>query len=111
MDKKEILEKSQQENQFSDERDRQIELKACKAAYHAVIIVNAGIALLLTLQQLSTGSSCIDWRPFLLTVLLSQSFHDLTIYRRQHKALYLLSGLIGAAAFLAWILVVVKGGF
>ena len=51
MNKKDILEKSQKENQFSDERDRQIEQKACTAGFRAVIAVNCLLCLLLALQE------------------------------------------------------------
>ena len=60
MDKKDILEKSQKENQFSDERDRQIEQKACTAGFRAVIAVNCLLCLLLALQEKLTGEAYVS---------------------------------------------------
>ena len=57
MDKKEILEKSQKENRVSDERDRQIEQKACTAGYRAVAGVNCLLCLLLILQEKLIGEA------------------------------------------------------
>ena len=109
MDKKEILEKSQQENQYSDERDRQIELKACTAGYRAVILVNACIIILLGLQAIGTGEPCMSQWPFFLALFVSQTVHDLVLYRYHRKVLYLIGALIGAAVIVMVSFILMKG--
>ncbi len=98
MDKNEILEKSQQENRNLDERDRQIELTACKAGYRAILFANGCIILLLTIQDLATGEAFVSFWPFVLTMLISETTHDFTLYRYHRKTVYLVGALIGAAA-------------
>ncbi len=109
MDKKEILEKSQQENRNLDERDRQIELKACTAGYRAVILVNACIALLVSLQNLNAGETLMSHWPFFLAIFVSQTVHDFTLYRYHRKLLYLIGALVGAAATVAALIMLAKG--
>lgn len=109
MDKNEILEKSQKENQHSDERDRQIELKACTAGYRAVILVIGCIILLLALQEAGTGEAYISRLPFFLALFVSQTVHDLVLYRYHHKALYLIGALIGAAVIVMSVFLLMKG--
>ena len=111
MDKHEILEKSQKENQFSDERDRQLELKACMAGYHAVIGVNGCLCLLLVLQKWLTGGAYIDLWPFMLAVFISESTHDLVLYRYYHRKHHLIKGLIGLSVLLLTFFVIVEKGF
>lgn len=110
MDKKDILEKSQKENQFSDERDRQLEQKACTAGYRAVIAVNCLLCLLLALQEKSTGEAYIDWWPFMLAVFISKSAHDLTLYRYHRRKYDLIMGLIGLIPPIFTVFVVLKRG-
>lgn len=109
MDKKEILEKSQQENRNLDERDRQIEQKACTAGYRAVLLVNACIILLLAFQAAGTGEAFISWWPFALATFTSQTVHDFTLYRYHHKTLHLIGALVGAAATVAALIMLTKG--
>lgn len=111
MDKKEILEKSQQENQFSDERDRQLEQKACTAGYRAVVGVNSFLCLLLALQEAVTGEAYTDWWPFMLAVFISQSAHDLTLYRYHRRKYHLIMGLIGLIPPILTVFIIVKRGF
>lgn len=111
MDKKEILEKSQQENQFSDERDRQLEQKACTAGYRAVVGVNSFLCLLLILQEAVTGEAYTDWWPFMLAVFISQSAHDLTLYRYHRRKYHLIMGLIGLIPPILTVSIIVKRGF
>ena len=110
MDKKDILEKSQKENQFSDERDRQIEQKACTAGYRAVIAVNCLLCLLLALQEKLTGEAYVDWWPFMLALFISKSAHDLTLYRYHHRKYDLLMGLIGLVPPVLTVFVILKKG-
>ena len=109
MDKNEILEKSQKENQHSDERDRQIELKACTAGYRAVILVNACIILLLALQKVGTGEAFMSQWPFFLALFVSQTVHDLVLYRYHRKVLYLTGTLVGAAVIVMVSFILIKG--
>ncbi len=111
MDKKVILEKSQKENQFSDERDRQIEQKACTAGYRAVVAVHCLLCLLLILQEKLTGEAFAAWWPFMLAVFISKSAHDLTLYRYHHRRYDLLMGLIGLIPPILTVFVILKGGF
>ena len=111
MDKKEILEKSQQENQFSDERDRQLEQKACTAGYRAVVGVNCLLCLLLILQEQITGEAYTNWWPFMLAVFISQSAHDLTLYRYHRRKYHLIMGLIGLIPPILTVSIIVKRGF
>lgn len=111
MDKKEILEKSQQENQFSDERDRQLEKNACTAGYRAVIGLNSLLCLLLALQESLTGEAYTDWWPFMLAVFISKSAHDLTLYRYYRRKYDLILGLIGLIPPILTVFMIVKGGF
>ena len=111
MDKKEILEKSQQENQYSDERDRQIEQKACAAGYRAVVSVNGLLCLLLILQKEITGQAYTDWWPFMLAMFISQSAHDLTLYRYHRRKYHLIMGLIGLIPPILTVSIIVKRGF
>lgn len=111
MDKKEILEKSRAENQPEDERDRQIEQKACTAGYRAVIRVNGFLCLLLILQKEITGEAYTDWWPFLLAVFISQSAHDLTLYRYHRRKYHLIMGLIGLIPPVLTVFMIVKRGF
>ena len=111
MDKKEILEKSQQENQFSDERDRQLEQKACTAGYRAVVGVNCLLCLLLILQEKLIGEAYTDWWPFMLAVFISQSAHDLTLYRYHRRKYHLIMGLIGLIPPILTVFIIVKRGF
>lgn len=110
MDKKEILEKSQKENQLSDERDRQIEQQACTAGYRAVIGVNCCLILLLYLQEWLTGSAYTDWWQFALAIFVAVTAHDLTLYRYYHKRLYLFKGLIGLALLIFTVFILVNKG-
>ena len=110
MDKKDILEKSQKENQFSDERDRQIEQKACTAGYRAVIAVNCLLCLLLALQEKLTGEAYVDWWPFMLALFISKSAHDLTLYRYYRKKYHLIMGLIGLIPPVLTIFVIAQKG-
>ena len=109
MDKKEILEKSQKENQFADERDRQIEQKACTAGYRAVVLVNACIILLLALQEAGTGKAYMSRWPFILALFVSQTVHDLVLYRYHRKVLYLIGALIGTAVIVMVSFILIKG--
>lgn len=111
MDKKEILEKSQKENQFSDERDRLLEQKACTAGYHAVIGINCTLALLLILQEKITGGAYMNWSNFMLAVFISKSAHDLTLYRYHRKKYDLIMGLIGLVPLILIVFMIVKKGF
>lgn len=111
MDKKEILEKSQQENQYSDERDRQIEQKACAAGYRAVVSVNGLLCLLLILQKEITGQAYTDWWPFMLAMFISQSAHDLTLYRYYRRKYDLILGLIALIPPILTIFMFLKRGF
>ena len=110
MDKKVILEKSQKENQFSDERDRQIEQKACSAGYWAVLAVNCLLCLLLILQEKLTGKAFAAWWPFMLAVFISKSAHDLTLYRYHRRRYDLIMGLIGLIPPILTVFVILKGG-
>lgn len=110
MDKKDILERSQKENQFSDERDRQIELNACKAGYHAVIGINCLLCLLLMLQETVTGEAFIPWWPFALAIFTSKSAHDLTLYRYHHRKYNLITGLICLIPPVLTMFVIVRKG-
>lgn len=109
MDKKDILEKSQKENQFFDERDRQIEQKACTAGYRAVILVNGCIILLLALQEAGTGKAFMSRWPFFLALFVSQTVHDLVLYRYHRKVLYLIGALVGAAVIVMSVFLLMKG--
>ena len=111
MDKKEILEKSRAENQPEDERDRQIELNACKAGYRAVVFVNSCLCLLLILQEAITREAYVPWWPFMLAIFISQSAHDLTLYRYYRRRYHLLMGLIGLLPLICTVFVIVKKGF
>ena len=111
MDKKEILEKSQKENQFADERDRQIEQKACTAGYRAVVGVNGLLCLLLSLQEVIAGQAYTNWWPFMLAVFISQSAHDLTLYRYHRRKYHLIMGLIGLIPPILTVSIIVKRGF
>ena len=109
MDKNEILEKSKKENQHSDERDRQIEQKACAAGYRAVILANACIILLLALQKVGTGEAFMSQWPFFLALFVSQTVHDLVLYRYHRKVLYLIGALIGTAVIVMVSFILIKG--
>ena len=111
MDKNEILEKSQKENRLSDERDRQIEQKACAAGYRAVVGVNALLCLLLILQEAIAGQAYTDWWPFMLAMFISQSAHDLTLYRYHRRKYHLVMGLLGLIPPVLTVFVIVKKGF
>lgn len=111
MNKKEILEKSQKENQFSDERDRQLEQKACTAGYRAVAGVNCLLCLLLILQERLTGKAYTNWWPFMLAVFISKSAHDLTLYRYYRRKYDLILGLITLIPPILTVFMIVKGGF
>lgn len=111
MDKNEILEKSQKENRLSDERDRQIEQKACTAGYRAVVGVNAFLCLLLVLQEAIAGKAYTDWWPFMLAIFISQSAHGLTLYRYHRRKYHLIMGLIGLIPPILTAFMIVKRGF
>ncbi len=111
MDKNEILEKSQKENRLSDERDRQIEQKACAAGYRAVVGVNALLCLLLILQGWITGKAYTDWWPFMLAMFISQSAHDLTLYHYHRRRYHLVMGLIGLIPPILIAFLILKRGF
>lgn len=111
MDKNEILKKSQKENQFSDERDRQLEQKACTAGYRAVVGVNCCLCLLLALQEKITGESYVDWWPFMLVVFISKSAHDLTLYRYHRRTYDLVIGLIGLIPPILTVFMILTKGF
>lgn len=111
MDKNEILEKSQKENQHSDERDRQIEQKACTAGYRAVVGVNCLLCLLLILQETLTGEAYTSWWPFMLAVFISKSAHDLTLYRYYHRKYDLILGLITLIPPILTVFMFLKRGF
>ena len=111
MDKNEILEKSQKENRLSDERDRQIEQNACTAGYRAVVGINCLLCLLLILQKEITGETYTDWWPFMLAVFISQSAHDLTLYRYHRRKYHLIMGLIGLIPPILTVSIIVKRGF
>ena len=108
MDKKEILEKSQKENQFADERDRQIEQKACTAGYRPVVGVNGLLCLLLSLQEVIAGQAYTNWWPFMLAVFISKSAHDLTLYCYHRKKYHLIMGLIGLIPPILTVFMIVK---
>ena len=110
MNKKDILEKSQKENQFSDERDRQLGQKACTAGYRAAIGVNCFLCLLLMLQEQFAGGAYTDWWPFMLAVFISKSVHDLTLYRYHRRRYDLIMGLIGLIPTILTVFVILKGG-
>lgn len=109
MDKEEILAKSQKENQFSDERDRQLEQKACTAGYRAVVGANCCLCLLLILQKKLTGEAYMDWWPFLLVVFISRSAHDLTFFCCCRRKYHLVMGLIGLIPPVFTVFMIVKG--
>ena len=109
--KKEILEKSQRENQLSDERDRQIEQKACTAGYRAVVGVNGLLCLLLALQKAIAGEAFAPWWPFMLAVFTSKSAHDLTLYHYYRRKYHLIMGLIGLIPPILTVFIIVKRGF
>ena len=111
MDKKDILERSQKENQFSDERDRQIELNACKAGYRVVMGANVCVILLLIIQEVITGKIYfhITWWPFALTMFVSQTAHDFTYYHYYRKSQYLISALLSAATLAVVLFMLTKG--
>ena len=82
MDKNTILEKSRQENRYQDERDKQIELEACRGGLNVVFFVTCALFLALGFKSKAQGTTFDSWYLILLPMWSSMIGSSFVKWRR-----------------------------
>ena len=100
MDKQEILERSRKENEYQDERDEQIELKACKAGLNTIILSTCGLYLLLKAKSRFSGSGVEDWYLLLLPMWANMAGACFVKWRSYKKKRFLAWSVLAAVMVL-----------
>ena len=102
MNKDDILKKSRAENQYQDERDKQIELDACKVGLKMVVITTGILYLLLLVKSHLDGSSFGDWYLVALPIWANMAGASWVKWRNYKRK----GDLINAACGLIFVLLV-----
>ena len=85
MDKEQILAQSRKENQYQDERDHQIQLKAYFNAHTAVIAACVILYCVAAWQKRQTGAPFADPMLFLFLVFVGDAFRYATQFYYNRK--------------------------
>lgn len=111
MDKNEILEKSRQENNASDERYKFIEAKAYQNSHRAVLFLNLTLASVACIQDLLTGQPFADPHLFFSLSMLSETIKYGTFYRYYQDKKYLKTGLTYGLVTVLFLLILILDYF
>lgn len=85
MDKNDILAQSRRENEFRDERDLQVRLKASQNAVTMVVIVITVLYLILLIRSLLGGPAFDDWYLIFLPLAACKAGEHFTLWRSYKK--------------------------
>lgn len=96
MDRNEILEKSQKDNEGRDERDLYIDLKASRAARSAIIW---SIVLLYVILSIKNHDYIDRWFFLFLPLSASRVGESIVFWRNYHRRIYLFNFLFGLTVF------------
>ncbi|MGL5260137.1 MAG: DUF6442 family protein [Lachnospiraceae bacterium] len=89
MEKERILEKSRNENEKGDEREKSISQQANENAYWAIMIVYLLLGIASNIQEWITGNSFANYRVFMLAFFVGFFGKMLTQYFYTKKNYYL----------------------
>ena len=103
-----LLKMSIQEDKGTDERDKEIEVKANSNAYSLIMVVSVLLSVIAAIQEFLTDSSFADYSVLILPFLLGCVGHNWTkygFYKAKKYMVYTIISVIASAAALTGIIV------